>query len=197
MRAVTAGRAVCAVTPAPGDAVILAGATRISLRPVSAGDQAALAGLFARLSPASRHRRFLSAKPRLTARELAYFTDIDHCDHEAIAAVDVLDNSMVGVARYVRHADRADAAEVAIEVADAFHRSGIGTALALRTIELAQANGIRLLTATTLWENRAARGLLSLHGFHARGSSGGAISYELRLEPAAGQRQTSVANPDE
>ena len=141
-----------------------------------------LAGLFARLTPESRHRRFLSPKRELTARELTFFTDIDHLNHEAIAAVDQRDDSIVGVARYVRHADRADVAEVAIEVADAFQRMGIGTALARLTIQRARANGLTLLTARTLWENRAARGLLRQHGFRARQSHGGEIDYELKLE---------------
>jgi ribosomal protein S18 acetylase RimI-like enzyme len=88
----------------------------------------------------------------------------------------------VGVARYVRDADRADVAEVAIEVADAFQRIGIGRALASLTIQHAHANGLTLLTATTLWENRAARGLLRHHGFRARQSRGGEIEYELNRE---------------
>ena len=141
-----------------------------------------LAGLFARLTPESRHRRFLSPKRELTARELTFFTDIDHLNHEAIAAVDQRDDSIVGVARYVRDADRADVAEVAIEVADAFQRMGIGTALARLTIQRARANGLTFLTATTLWENRAARELLRQHGFRARQSHGGEIDHELKLE---------------
>ena len=161
---------------------MVANGTRISLRQVGAGDRAGMAALFARLTPESRHRRFLSPKRELTARELTFFTDIDHLNHEAIAAVDQRDDSIVGVARYVRDAGRADVAEVAIEVADAFQRMGIGTALARLTIQRAHANGLRFLTATTLWENRAARGLLRHHGFRARQSHGGEIEHELKLE---------------
>ena len=141
-----------------------------------------MAALFARLTPQSRYRRFLSPKRELTPRELTFFTDIDHLNHEAIAAVDQRDDSIVGVARYVRDADRADVAEVAIEVADAFQTMGIGTALARLTIQHAHANGLTLLTATTLWDNHAARGLLRHHGFRARQSHGGEIEHELKLE---------------
>jgi RimJ/RimL family protein N-acetyltransferase len=162
--------------------LVVADGTRISLRQVGADDRAALAGLFARLTPESRHRRFLSPKRELTAGELTFFTDIDHLNHEAIAAVDQRDDSIVGVARYVRDAGRADVAEVAIEVADAFQRMGIGTALARLTIRRACANGLTFLSAKTLWENRAARGLLRQHGFRARQSQGGEIDYELKLE---------------
>jgi RimJ/RimL family protein N-acetyltransferase len=119
----------------------------------------------------------------LTARELALLTDIDHVHHEAIAAIDQCDDSIVGVARYVRDADRAGVADVAIEVADAFQEMGIGTALAGLTIQRAHANGFTLLTATTLWENRPARGLLRRHGFRARASHGTEVEHELRLAP--------------
>ena len=105
----------------------IASAVPISLRPVHAGDRAGLSALFARLSPKSRYLRFLSPKPSLTSSELTFLSDVDHVNHEAIAAVNEHDGSIVGVARYVRHTDQADAAEVAIEVADAFQRMGIGT----------------------------------------------------------------------
>jgi 4-oxalocrotonate tautomerase family enzyme len=174
---------VCGSSAAAAESsLVVADGTQISLRQVGAGDRAALAGLFARLTPESRHRRFLSPKRELTAGELTFFTDIDHLNHEAIAAVDQRDDSIVGVARYVRGADRAHVAEVAIEVADAFQRMGIGTALARLTIQRARANGLTFLTARTLWENRAARGLLRQHGFRARQSHGGEIDYELKLE---------------
>jgi RimJ/RimL family protein N-acetyltransferase len=178
---------VCAFSAAAAESrgnygLVLADGTRISLRQVDADDRAGMAALFARLTPQSRYQRFLSPKPALTPRELTFFTDIDHLNHEAIAAVDQRDDSIVGVARYVRYAGQADVAEVAIEVADALQRMGIGTALASLTIQHAHANGLRVLTATTLWENRAARGLLRHHGFRARQSRGGEIEHELKLE---------------
>ena len=178
----TVGGTVCASSAAAAESLVVANGTRISLRQVGADDRAGMAALFARLTPESRHQRFLSPKRELTPRELDFFTDIDHLNHEAIAAVDQHDDSIVGVARYVRDAGRADVAEVAIEVADAFQRMGIGTALAGLTIQHALANGLRFLTATTLWENRAARGLLRHHGFRARQSRGGEIEHELELE---------------
>lgn len=159
--------------------------TEISLRPLSGDDRAAFAALFARLTPESRYRRFLSPKRELTTRELAFFTDTDHLNHEAVAAIDQRDNSIVGVSRYVRDADRPNAAELAIEVADAFQMMGIGTALARLTIERAQTTGLTLLTATTLWENHAARRLLRRLGFRARNSRGGEIEHELKLEELA------------
>ena len=162
---------------------VLADGTRISLRQVGAGDRAGMAALFARLTPESRHRRFLSPKRELTAGELTFFTDIDHLNHEAVAAVDQRDGAIVGVARYVRHGDRADVAEVAIEVAEAFQMMGIGTALARLTIQYAHANGLKLLTATTLWEKpRRSQAAATARISCPAQSHGGEIEYELTLD---------------
>ena len=147
------------------DVLVLADGTRLRFRPLSSDDRNRLAGLFARLTFESRRRRFLSPKPALTPRELAFLTDIDHVAHEAIAAVDQHDGSIVGVARYVRVANRAGAADVAVEVVDEMQDMGVGTALVARLLDRARANGITLLTATTLWENRPARALMRRAGF--------------------------------
>jgi protein lysine acetyltransferase len=165
----------------PIDALVLPDGTRLRLRPLGSDDRAGLAGLFARLSPESRRRRFLSPKRELTSRELTYLTDIDHIYHEAIAAVDQRDGSIVGVGRYAHDADRARVADVAVAVTDELQGMGIGTALVRFTIQRARANGFVLLTATTLWENRPARALLRRLGFRARANHGSEIEHELEL----------------
>ena len=191
MRTMTAVRAACAVSAAALESLAAADGTRISIRQVVAEDRVGMAALFARLTPQSRYQRFLSPKLKLTERELTFFTDVDHLNHEAIVAIDQHDNSIIGIARYVRYRDRADVAEVAIEIADAFQRMGIGSALASATIQRAHANGLTLLTATTLWENRAARGLLRQQGFRARQSRCSEIQHELRLEGVASPQSRS------
>ena len=107
----TLSKALCASSAAAAESLVVANGTRISLRQLGADDRAGMAALFARLTPESRYQRFLSPKLELTPRELTFFTDSDHLNHEAIAAVDEHDNSIVGVARYVRDAGRADVAE--------------------------------------------------------------------------------------
>jgi RimJ/RimL family protein N-acetyltransferase len=189
----TARATLCGSSLAAVESSVVANGTRISLRQVGADDRAGMAALFARLSPHSRYQRFFSPKHELTPRELTFFTDIDHLNHEAIAAVDQRNDSIVGVARYVRDPDRTDVAEVAVEVADSFQGMGIGIALGRLTIQQAQANGFALLTATTLWENRAARGLLRHHGFRARHSRGSEIKHELALHtPEPGDRTLDI-----
>ena len=58
-----------------------------------------------------------------------------------------------------------------------------GSSLAGLTIQRARANGVAVLTATTLWDNHGARRLLRRHGFRAVGRDGGEIEYALALHP--------------
>jgi GNAT superfamily N-acetyltransferase len=172
----------------PSDELVLANGIRVRVRPAVPSDRDRQADLFTRLSPESRRRRYLIVKHALTAKELDYLSEIDQCTHAAFAALDERDHSIVGISRYVRHtassAAAEPAAEVAVEVADVFQRMGVGTILTMHAVAHARRNGIGVLTATTLWENRPARALLRRLGFHARTSHGSDIDYELKLKSA-------------
>jgi len=175
----------------PGVTVLLCMAskshqTSYVLRSIGPADADRLVSHYARLSFESRLRRFLSPKPRLTPRELAFLTDVDHVRHVALAAVDPADGSIVGTARYVAEPGRAQVADVAVDVVDELHNRGIGTALVRGVIDRARQNGFSTLTATTLWENRPALALLRHLGFHARGSCRGEIEFELALDGVNG-----------
>jgi RimJ/RimL family protein N-acetyltransferase len=164
----------------------LADGIRLLLRPARPDDRERQAKLFGRLSPESRRQRFFVAKQHLTEKELDYLSDLDHVRHAAYAAVDPRDDSIVGLSRYIRGDDRAAEAEIAIEVADAFHNQGIGTALSGRTLRRAREVGIRVLTASTLRDNVPALALLRRFGFRPRHMCGGEVDFELRLEPHNG-----------
>ena len=125
-----ASTGVQASSAGPNEVLVLADGTRLRLRPLVSEDRDGFAALFARLSPESRYRRFLTPKRELTPRELSDFTDIDHIRHEAIVAIDERDGAMVGVGRYVHVADRLKVADLAAEVTDEWQGMGIGTALA-------------------------------------------------------------------
>ena len=165
------------------DQVVLADGRRLKIRPIERQDRDRLRRLFMRLTPESRYRRYLSPKPALSKRELDHLLDIDHIHHEALAAVDETNGSFVAAARYVQLPDQPDVADVAIEVADDLHRQGIGTALAIRTLERARANGFTRVTAMTLHDNRPARALLRLLHFRPRSSHGHEAEFELELRP--------------
>jgi RimJ/RimL family protein N-acetyltransferase len=178
-----AATSVRASSAGPHDVVVLADGTRLRLRPLGSEDRHGVAALFARLSPESRYRRFLTPKRELTPTELSYLTDIDHIHHEAFAAIDQRDGAIVGVGRYAHVADRPKVADLAVEVTDELQNMGIGTALARHTVQRARDNGFSLLTATTLSENRPARALLRRFDFHARARHGSEIELELKLGP--------------
>ena len=165
----------------PDHRLVLGDGRRLQIRPVGTEDVDRLAALFATLSPESRYRRFLSPKPRLEPRELAYLTNLDYVDHDALAAVDEARDSIVGVARYARDPSRPSTAHIAFAVADELQGLGIGTMLAELTVQRAIESGYELLIATTLWDNRPARALLRRLGFRASGSDQGVVELELPL----------------
>jgi RimJ/RimL family protein N-acetyltransferase len=177
------------------DVLVLADGTRLQLRPLGSDDRDGVAALFARLSPESRYRRFLSPKRELTPREVKFLTDIDHIHHEAFGATDERDSSIVGVGRYVHVADRPKVADLAVEVTDELQNMGIGTALARRTVQRARDNGFALLTATTLSENRPARALLRRLEFRAHARHGSEIELELKLDPPSDWPESTDSSP--
>jgi RimJ/RimL family protein N-acetyltransferase len=190
-----AATSVRASSAEPIDVLVLAEGTRLALRPLGSDDRDGVAARFVRVSPQSRYRRFLSPKRELTPRELARLTDIDHIHHDAFAAVDQRDDSIVGVCRYVLVADRPGVAELAVEVTDELQNMGIGTALARHTVQRARDNGFALLTATTLSENRPARALLRRLKFRTHARHGSEIELELKLGPLSDWPESTDASP--
>ena len=135
--------------------------TRVRIRPVEPGDKSRLQRALGRLSPESVRRRFLAAKPVLSAAELRYLTEVDGSHHLALLAVLADDpEQVVGVARCVRLEPGGELAEFAIVVGDPFQREGLGTVLATALAEAACRAGIRRFSATTLADNDAAQALL-------------------------------------
>jgi RimJ/RimL family protein N-acetyltransferase len=127
--------------------------SQVLVRPVRADDKEALESGFERLSEQSRYQRFLTPVAKLTSSQLAYLTEVDHHDHEALAAFDVRTGEGVGVARFVR-IDDTDTAESAVTVIDAWHGRGLGTALCNLLADRAREEGIRRFTALLLASNR-------------------------------------------
>jgi RimJ/RimL family protein N-acetyltransferase len=161
-------------------ALVLADGASVDVRPIGARDRDAFSAWFGRLSDESRRRRFLGPKPRLSARELTYLTEVDHVNHTALIAVD-RGGRLIGEARYAVEEAGARTADFAVTVADEWQGRGVGSRLGARLIEAARANGMARLTALTLWDNSAAGALLHRLGFMRAGYDGDAITYELAL----------------
>jgi GNAT superfamily N-acetyltransferase len=126
--------------------------TGLLIRPLGPEDKSLIADGFERLSARSRYRRFFRPLDRLSARDLAYLTEIDHHDHEALAALDPETGQLIGVARYVR-SDASDEAEVSVVVGDPWQRRGVATALLEHLVERARAEGVRNFVALVMDEN--------------------------------------------
>ena len=104
--------------------------TLVLLRPIEPGDKRRLQEGLARLSPTSRFRRFMSAVPELSPRELAYLTEVDQVRHLAWIALDAQapGQPALGVGRAIALAEPG-VAEAAVTVVDSHQGRGLGTLL--------------------------------------------------------------------
>lgn len=161
---------------------LLKDGTHAAIRPIRPDDKAELEAGLHRLSDESVHKRFMGPKPRFSAAELRYLTEVDGHDHVAlIAEMPEYPGSIVGVARFVRLVDEPETADVAIVVADPLQGRGLGSALVDELAREATRHGITSFSATMLAENRAAYRLMAR------------LSRQLEhRDDAAGQRELMV-----
>jgi len=141
----------------------------VRVRPIRPSDAGLLEDAFERLSLESRQFRFLFPKGALSPSELRYFTNVDHHDHEALVAVHRLDSRGLGVARYIRHRNDPQAADVAVTVIDEWHGPWAGHP-----------------TRDAADGTRAVRGRFTLHG-------DGRLRQQPCPQTAAGSRPRSDA----
>ena len=147
-----------------GAPIVLRDGSRVRLRQGHRSDKGLLLRGFERLSPESRYQRFLSARPELSEQMVRCLTEIDHHDHEAIAALDEKTGEGIAVARYVRNPERSDAAEVAVTVIDDWQQKGLGTFLLEVLGARARAEDIRTFTALMLASNQEMMDVLKALG---------------------------------
>ena len=182
-----------------GDAVAERATTshgaELDIRPVRPDDKRLIAEAIEQLSPESRYRRFFRPLDRLSERDLVYLTEIDHTDHEALAAIDPESGSLVGVARYVRGAEP-HLAEVSVVVGDPWQRRGVATALLERLVERAREEGITHFVALVLDENIDAIRLFE-HRAPGQGpprrSASGHLELLIELPEPGGLRGSTLA----
>ena len=119
----------------------------------------------------------------LTSSQLAYLTEVDHRDHEALVAIEMTAGSIVGVGRYVREGGSGNA-EAAVTVADDWQGIGLGTALTRVLAGRAVEEGITCFTALLLADNAEMVGLLNSVGeVELKAREGEAIQVEVPLAP--------------
>jgi RimJ/RimL family protein N-acetyltransferase len=176
------GGAVIIKLRRPATRAVLRDGSEVLIRPIRGADAPALADGFARLSTRSRQLRFLSPKQELSPRELRYLTEVDHHDHEALAAVDRAGGRGLGVARYIRSVDDAQSAEIAITVADEWQGRGLGRELLAWLADRARQEGIRRFTALAAADNVAVARLARAIGAVLRWGEAGTVEYEICLD---------------
>jgi acyl-CoA synthetase (NDP forming)/RimJ/RimL family protein N-acetyltransferase len=120
------------------------------LRPITPADAEALQRFHLAQSPESVYLRFFAPMPRLSDRDLARFTNVDHIGRVAIVAL--VGDDIVGVGRYDRVNERE--AEVAFNIADAHQGRGLGSVLLEHLAAAARENGIHRFVAEVLPQNR-------------------------------------------
>jgi GNAT superfamily N-acetyltransferase len=167
--------------------VRLTDGTDIALRPFRPGDGSLLVEGFARLSPRSRYRRFLSPVPVLTDSMLAFLTSIDGVNHRAWGAlVDEPAGPVgAGVVRWVRSNADPVVADMAVTVIDDYQGRGLGGLLLDVAVLDALAHGVERFEGVVLGENILSRRMLARAGATFRPEGGGVLAFRLPLRPRA------------
>jgi RimJ/RimL family protein N-acetyltransferase len=162
-----------------------------AIRPLHAGEEAPLLAVFSQLSPRSRLYRYFVGISALSRGMISALVAVDGLDHVAWLAS--VDGEPVGIARYIRVGPAT--AEVALEIGDAHHGRGLGTALLDTVTTLASVNGVRRIEAAVLAENLPSRRLLGKFGvcLHATGSTLEGSGPLRLLDPSRVDRAAVVA----
>ena len=143
----------------------------IHVRPIRPTDAPALEAFYSGLSEESRRLRFFAVTAGLSHAQSAAFCATDHAHREGYVAT-TAGSAEGGPERIVGHVclepAGADRAEVAIAVADAFQRRGIGRRLMRAAVAWAERRGVATLTATMLATNPGIHGLIRSLGLPSR-----------------------------
>jgi succinyl-CoA synthetase alpha subunit/GNAT superfamily N-acetyltransferase len=128
---------------------LLTDGSTVQIRAAGPQDADAVRAMHAAMSPDNLYLRFFSLSPVNAEREAQRVCRTPDAGHVALLAC--LGTDVVGVASY--ELNDGESAEVALAVADEFHRHGIATLLLEHLVSIARQHHIRAFTATTLAEN--------------------------------------------
>jgi acyl-CoA synthetase (NDP forming)/RimJ/RimL family protein N-acetyltransferase len=169
--------------------VVLRDGRTVHVRPITAADAVALDEFHERQSPESIYFRFLSPRPRLSRKDLRYFTEIDYRDRMAFVAE--VGDELIAVARYERYSGT-DTAEVAFFVDDRHHGRGLATLMLEYLAAAARHRGIRRFSASTLPNNRKMLNVFARAGYDVHSQlEDGVIALSFAIDPT--ERSTAAA----
>jgi RimJ/RimL family protein N-acetyltransferase len=164
---------------------ILRDGSTVTIRPIEPDDGPRIREIWDAMSAESRRRRFLTPANEVSEEELRYLVDVDHKRHEALLALDDAGRA-VGVARFVRTPGDRTSAEVAVVVADDWHRRGLGTELLDLLTARARALEIERYTAIVSRDNEVVLNALDRAGAERVGfTDEGEVEFSIAL-PAEG-----------
>jgi len=161
----------------------------ITIRPASPSDAEGLERFYADLSEDSRHLRFFGGLRGISHIQSVSFCTPDHQHREgfvALASTKAGDQPLI-VGHLCLEPVDPHTAEVAIAVADAFQRQGIGRRLMTAGIDWARSVGIARLTATMLAMNLPIYRLIGSLGLATSTRAAGfdTVEVSIDLAPAA------------
>ena len=155
---------------------------RVWLRLLQPGDADLISRFFWRLSKETVYRRFFSPITLPNEPLLKRLVDVDHCDREALIALD--DQGIVGVARYGTGPGASH--DVAVVVADDWQGRGLGALLIRRLAHIARLRGISSFHATMLGDNARAQSLVrGLSPHVTMRFESGYVEADIPLRPTA------------
>ncbi|GAA0722523.1 GNAT family N-acetyltransferase [Dactylosporangium roseum] len=143
--------------------VLLSDGTTVHVRPIRPDDADRIVALHSRFSERTRYLRYFSAYPRIPARDLERFVNVDHHDREAFVVEHA--GGLIAVGRYERLGAGSHQAEVAFVVEDAHQGRGIGSVLIEHLVAAADAEGITEFEADVLPVNQAMLRVFVAAGF--------------------------------
>jgi GNAT superfamily N-acetyltransferase len=165
----------------------------VSIRPIRIADVQMEADFIRRLSPQTKHYRFLGGVKELSPIELKHLCQVDGRHSMAFVATIRRDGleTEIGVGRYAPNS-RSDVREFAVTVADEWQHKGVGTMLMKQLIQAALCNGVRQLYAISLSDNEAMRALAKDLGMSAISDPSDMrqtiYSLQLKLRPSGDRK---------
>lgn len=138
-----------------------------------------------KLSPQTKHFRFLGGVDQLSTKQLKELCDIDF-DHRMafIATINADDKEQgVGISRYAQDSE-GEGYEFAITVADKWQHKGLGTLLMRKLIEFAKSHQVKRIYSYDLVDNSHMRKLAHDLAMQAKRDPDDAryVTYSLTLD---------------
>jgi acyl-CoA hydrolase/RimJ/RimL family protein N-acetyltransferase len=148
---------------------VLDDGTPVLVRPIHPTDEPRMKDLFYALSQQTLYYRFMRYRKFLPRKEIQNFTYVDHRNEVALVGTlpEAHGEDIIAMGCYYLD-PRANRAEVAFIVRDAWQNRGIGTFLHRQLITLARRNGIAGFTADVLRENKAMQEVFQKSGCQVR-----------------------------